>query len=228
MEANPQVTPLTLDDIKFDFEGKMRNFFNPEAGKPDPKEISFSPQKIIDDKKITTAILDLKKFNDDAFNVHFSELMNCLKEAANKDVYDEFKDINIENTVYLEIFMNGGIKGLGKLFFKLIKNIASESKYKYIFLYPSQNLGTGQNELLKYYGKLCFKKIGPCYNEWLKTRYNFTDGDVPYFLMVAKIEELNVDDIDFPEDKIKYGGNNYLQQYSKYKAKYIKLKNKLK
>ena len=229
MAALNEAKPL-LNQISFDFGNKMEKFFNsgPDFSGKVYERGRFMGSPIYNGSEHTSGILLLFKNNNEEFVGKFEELEQCLFE--NLEILNELDDININNTVYLEILQNGGIKGLGPVFFKLIKNIAHKTgnKYKYIFLYPSQGFGSGQEFLLKYYRDLGFKKLNPCINNLSRNlgqdeRMEYFDK-VPYYLIVAKIENLKVDHVEFPEDKIKYGGNEYKEKYLKYKAKYMKLK----
>ena len=109
--------------------------------------------------------LEIRKNSDYEFESKFEELLKCIKSYNNNN----YNDITSENTIFLETIVNGGIKGLGKTFFKYIKK--TYKKYKYIFLYPSKGLGAdnkqteedkikNRQKLINYYESLSFKIVG--------------------------------------------------------------------
>ena len=138
--------------------------------------------------------------------------------------------MTINNTIWMETFQNqSGIKGLGKKMLDVIKNKAIENNIKYIFLYPSKNLGgkDDQDGLISLYEKYGFIKLSNCLFTFpgvitfaQNIRTNMFDTDAPYHLMFAEISKLNT------SSGIVLNVN-YKEKYLKYKQKYMELKNKL-
>jgi hypothetical protein len=204
-----------------------------------------------DNNIISKAYVSIYLMNNDSFDSKFNDLTNCINAADNRKIKGEknLNDINKYNTVYLEFISNGNIKGLGAVFFKIIKEELPKinSNYKYIFLYPSGGLTkeSVQSQLIGYYEKIGFIKLNVCDNlslikslEEKKIKFenfakefntnikkNLWDNNSDYYLLIAKISELNVDHVIYGEVKFKLSGGNYYEKYLKYKAKYLKLKN---
>ena len=139
-------------------------------------------------------------------------------------------DLSKDNTLWIELLKNGGIKGIGKKFLDVFKHKALENRYKYVFLYPSKGLGaTGdQEKLMAYYVSLGFEKLLSCdfwdYNDdyskkIIKGVTNTYDSGAPFNLMIAEIEKLKTDNPAFESFVV-----NYKNKYLKYKAKYLELK----
>ncbi len=120
--------------------------------------------------KKLSSMMDIRFNKNDEFGSKFRELINCITSYNNT----KYNDVEPKNTIYLETITNGGIKGLGKSFFKFLKDNYKE--YKYIFLYPSKTLGEkksdkseeeifkeriqNRNKLINYYKSLGFEIVG--------------------------------------------------------------------
>jgi len=162
----------------------------------------------------------------DDFEYKFKSLTACF--ARNGIVVPA--DLTRENTLWIELLKNGGVKGIGKKFLDIFKHKALENGYKYVFLYPSKNLGASkdQDRLIGYYESVGFHKLSSC-DFWddnpLMTRKIITgtinkyDLYAPFHLMLAKIEDLNTESSAFESTVV-----NYRNKYLKYKAKYLELK----
>jgi hypothetical protein len=163
------------------------------------------------------------RFNED-FGYKYRSLISCF-EKNGKEIP---ADISMRNTFWIETLKNGGVKGIGKKFLDVLKNIAMEKGYKYVFLYPSSNLkeGSDQERLIGYYTSLGFEQISLCdfwtYDDmggmYNAGTHNTMDSDSPFHLMFANLEHLNTRSPAFDSTTI-----NYKQKYFKYKAKYLHL-----
>ncbi len=218
-----------LNEITINCHNSIKNFFYDNSTNSVCKVYDLS------NNLLGIPYLDIRKKNNDLFDEKFNDLSNCLIEKNNIHILNKFNNIKDTNTIYLEYIHSGRITGLGKIFFKILQNMAKNSNYEYIFLYPSKTLGgtDDQDNLIKYYEYMGFFKLNPCkfnYEKYGLTdveddRINIFDANAPYYLMIAKISELNVSGISYSEDSVKYGGNNYYKKYIKYKTKYLSLKN---
>jgi hypothetical protein len=193
------------------------------------------------------AHVDIRLKDDDEFKEKFKNLNECISDEELK------KNVTTENIIFLETITNGkfgknkGISGLGKEFFKLIKRDFTDKKY--VFLYPSKEFGgtSDQQNLMKYYESLGFKTVSkkPCTADFGNgmSETNIFDGDADYYLMIAEISKLILDDVIKVKEitveelerlkKEKEEGEpdkkraNLEQKYLKYKQKYLQLKSQL-
>jgi hypothetical protein len=195
--------------------------------------------KCFDPLNSTTYLLVFNKNKDDD---HYKSLFNC-------NVLEIYSDINEDNTLYLEMLQGGknvitneNLKGMGRKLMRILlnhvhkMNTEHDKNYKYIFLYPSADLGKKDQEgLINIYKNYSFKKIGPCTyyldghpfeESGIKLR---EEGANPFdsgknYLMVTSFTELNERVAEMaPDDNV-----TYLQKYLKYKEKYLNLKKTLK
>jgi hypothetical protein len=185
-------------------------------------------------KSNTGAFIELYNSRRDIFPYKLRSLRDCF--ISNRKTIPA--DLTPENTLWVELLKNGTIesrvKGIGKKFLDIIKTQALRTGYKYIFLYPSKLLGgqgANQDRLIEYYVSVGFEKLNSCNHwdmDWSTERIknfgpiNHDDGEAPYHLMFAKIEDLDTDSPDFASAVI-----DYKTKYLKYKAKYLELKNSI-
>jgi len=232
--------------------GELFNLFNIFVYKiEEPTKIKY--YTCGDDKlESLPAHVDIRLKDDDEFKEKFKNLNECISDEELK------KNVTTENIIFLETITNGkfsknkGISGLGKEFFKLIKRDFTDKKY--VFLYPSQEFGgtSEQQNLMKYYESLGFKTVSenPCTADFGSgmSEINIFDGDARYYLMIAEISKLILDDVIKVKEitveelerlkKEKKEGEpdkkrpnleqkNLEQKYLKYKQKYLQLKSQL-
>lgn len=192
--------------------------------------------KCFDPENSTTYLLIFNKNKD---NDHYRSLLEC-------NVNSVYSDLTRDNTLYIEMLQGGknpatneNLRGMGKklmrILLKTIEKLNTDyaKNYKYMFLYPSANLGgrRDQEGLIKIYESYGFRRFGPCpyYSDGLtlaEMGISVEEGEHPFdapgktYLMVANYDELNerIEKLGI-DDTV-----NYLQKYLKYKKKYLSLK----